>query len=256
MVHLPLTGAASIGPLVEAAADRGESLPGLVVAGLLVTGGGGVVGVLLRRLIRSGGHRTPEDQAPGRGLPGTAVRDPRWLPPGLALGWLGVVGALSELPVGVVCAYLAALTVGAWLMAVDADVQRLPNAVTLPAIPVSAAALGGCSALARDPPAAGRALLGGLLLGVGYLLLYAVGAWRGAPGIGLGDVKLAFSLGQWLAWLGWPVLLTGAYLGLVLSGLCALGLLVGGRAGPRTALPHGPAMVAGAWLGSCAAPLL
>ena len=77
-----------------------------------------------------------------------------------------------------------------------------------------------------------------------------------SAGIGLGDVKLALALGPWLAWLGWPVLLAGAYVGFVLSGLGALALLALGRAGPGTALPHGPSMIVGAWLGWCAAPLL
>lgn len=92
MVHLPLTGAASIGPLVEAAADRGESLPGLVVAGLLVTGGGGVVGVLLRRLIRSGGHRTPRTRRRAAGSPG-----PRFATrAGCRRGWRSGGSASSE----------------------------------------------------------------------------------------------------------------------------------------------------------------
>lgn len=218
----------------------------LVLAGVAAALGAWV-GVLVRRLVLTEAHRRPGDPA---------LRDPRWLPVALGLGWLGVVGALRAQPPGVVVAYLAALSVGVWLMAVDADVHRLPNAVTLPAVPVSAVALAACSALARDPPAWGRALLGGLLLGGVYLLLYAVGAWRGTAGIGLGDVKLALALGPWLAWLGWPVLLAGAYVGFVLSGLGALALLALGRAGPGTALPHGPSMIVGAWLGWCAAPLL
>lgn len=284
-----LLGAASIEPFVHGAGHRGADHLGAgllgagqlgddplsLAGGLLVLGGGAITGVLLRRLVRSGRHRLPEDRpvdetprpghacgvggaggTSGAGGTGGTVRDPRWLPSGLALGWLGVVAGLGDQPAGVVVAYLAALTVGAWLMAVDVDVHRLPNVVTLPAIPVSALALAGCSALARDPPASGRALLGGLVLGAGYLLLFVVGVRRGTAGIGLGDVKLAVSLGQWLAWLGWSALLIGAYVGLVLSGLCALGLLAARRAGPHTALPHGPAMVAGAWLGLCAAPFL
>ncbi|MDO5712260.1 MAG: A24 family peptidase [Micrococcales bacterium] len=246
-------------------------IPALLAGAVALAGG--LSGAAVRQLVRSGLHRRPGDRArtgrggavrpgsaqpprPQPGSPGDPLPEARWLVPGLALGWTGSALALSPRGIGVTLAYLSALTVAAWLVAIDIDVQRLPNAVTLPAIPLSAMALGGCSLLGRDPPAWARGLLGGLALGTGYLLLHALGTRRGRAAIGLGDVKLAASLGQWLAWLGWPVLAAGAYLGLLLSGLCATGLLLARRARRDSTLPHGPSMVLGGWLAGCGASFL
>lgn len=204
---------------------------------------GAAVGLMLLRPLRRGAHRaSTELDLP---VPGYA-----WLPPAVALAFAGVTasaGMRGQLPA--TAAYLVATAALAWLVAVDLDVRRLPNAVTLPAVPVSALTLGALSLTARDPPALLRALLGGLTLAALYLCLFAVGRRGRAPGhqgLGLGDVKLAASLGQWLAWIGWTPLLVGAYLGLLSGGLSALALLLTGLARRDTALPHAPAMALGA----------
>ena len=75
-----------------------------------------------------------------------------------------------------------------------------------------------------------------------YLLLALLPGSR----LGFGDVKLAAVLGLPLGWLGWPAVLTGLLLPHLLIGPVALVLLLTRRAGRRTALPLGPAMLAGA----------
>jgi len=89
-----------------------------------------------------------------------------------------------------------------------------------------------------------RALLGGVALGGGYLILAVLS--RGQ--LGGGDVKLAGGLGIALGWLGWPVLLTGAAAGFVLMGVASVVLLLAGRITPKDSISFGPFMLAGALL--------
>ena len=65
----------------------------------------------------------------------------------------------------------------------------------------------------------------------------------------MGDVKLAAVLGLYLGWLGWGVLAVGAFAAFLLGGIFAIALLLIGRARRRTAIPFGPWMIAGTWLG-------
>ena len=66
-------------------------------------------------------------------------------------------------------------------------------------------------------------------------------------GFGFGDVKLAFFLGEYLAFQSWGVLGAGIALGITVGGLIALGLLVSRKADRKTHIPFGPAMVAGSY---------
>ena len=71
--------------------------------------------------------------------------------------------------------------------------------------------------------------------------------------MGAGDAKLAGSLGAVLAAVSWPALLLAGALAAVLSGGLAVVLTLAGRAGRRTALPHGPSMLLAAWTVALAA---
>lgn len=151
----------------------------------------------------------------------------RWLPLLLALGWLGVAAG-----------------------AVDLARRRLPDALTLPALPVAlvlTAPLG--------PSAAGRAVLGAAVLFGAHLAVRLL-----APGaLGAGDVKLAGVLGAVLGAVSWPALVLGVGLAAALSTAAAVaGWLVGRLAGrPRSGgvVPHGPGMLAAGWLVVVAAAL-
>jgi leader peptidase (prepilin peptidase)/N-methyltransferase len=65
-------------------------------------------------------------------------------------------------------------------------------------------------------------------------------------------VKLAAVLGYLLGFAGWPAVLTGAVVPHLLAGPVALFLLLTGRAGRRTAVPLGPALLAGALIAAVA----
>ena len=138
---------------------------------------------------------------------------------------------------------------GVALAAIDVKVQRLPDKLTLPAYPVLIALLTIAALTGHDLAALGRALLGGLALAAGYLLLGLV-----RPGqLGGGDIKLAGLAGLVLGWLGWRAVLTGAALGFVLAGLAGLALLAARRVTLRGAISFGPFLLGGALLAILAA---
>lgn len=188
---------------------------------------GAAARVLLRRLRR--GVRMP----------------PPWCEAGVAVAW-GSTGALAG--VGAVPArWLPALLGLGWfavaVAAVDAVHRRLPDALTLPALPLAVlllAPLGGA--------ALRRAVAGALVACAAHALVHLV-----APrALGAGDAKLAAPLGAVLGAASWPALLLAGLASALLSAGVAVGVLaVSGRrggAGWRTPLPHGPPMVAAAWL--------
>jgi leader peptidase (prepilin peptidase)/N-methyltransferase len=166
-----------------------------------------------------------------------------------AIGLAALAGGLPD--DGEVVALFGALFL-AWLAAMVVDLQflRLPNLFTYP---TAIAALVGVALL--DGPPLGGALLGAVVY-AGFLLVARVGyqLLRGREGMGLGDIKLALSLGATAGWLG------GAYtdpgtvgsLQLVIYAALAGNLLgaVGGLVALRRVdreLPFGPALVLG-WL--------
>jgi leader peptidase (prepilin peptidase)/N-methyltransferase len=139
--------------------------------------------------------------------------------------------------------YLAAISIV--LTVIDLDVHRLPNSIVLTAYPVAILLLGGASVLAAGWSQLIRAAIGLAALYLFYALLRLI---RPA-GMGGGDVKLAGVLGLYLGWLGWPALIVGAFAAFLLGGVFGIILLVTRRAGRRTAIPFGPWMLAGAWVG-------
>ena len=67
--------------------------------------------------------------------------------------------------------------------------------------------------------------------------------------MGFGDVKLAGVLGLFLGFLGWAPLVVGAAAAFLLGGVFGIVLLIAGRAKRGRAIPFGPWMVVGAWIG-------
>ena len=153
-----------------------------------------------------------------------------------------LAGRFGGQPLTLALGFLGAL--GVALAAIDISVQRLPDRLTLPAYPVLVALLAVAAVSGHDLAALGRALLGGLALAAGYLLLGLV-----RPGqLGGGDVKLAGLAGLVLGWLGWAAVLLGAALGFVLAALASLVLLAAHRITLRGAISFGPFLLAGALL--------
>ncbi len=140
--------------------------------------------------------------------------------------------------------FLLVATVGLALALVDLACLRLPD--PLVALAAACGAL-GLVAVALVTGNFGRlfpALAGAVVSFGGYVLLALLPGAR----LGFGDVKLAAVLGLLLGWLGWPALALGLLLPHLLNGVVVLALLAARKVRRDTALPFGPAILAGAWL--------
>lgn len=162
---------------------------------------------------------------------------------GAAITGESVTQVISAVLLLVAYLYLAAISVV--LTAIDLDVHRLPDRIVLPSYGVGVVLFGVAGVLAGDLTSFVRALAGAGILFAFYLVLALIKP----GGMGMGDVKLAGVLGLFLGQLGWAELAVGAAFAFLLGGIYGVGLIIGRRAKRRTAIPFGPWMFAGAWLG-------
>ncbi|WP_446217497.1 prepilin peptidase [Micromonospora sp. IBHARD004] len=162
----------------------------------------------------------------------------RWVTVPLAAvvcgGVAAAIGATPALP-----AFLLLAAIAVPLALVDLKVLRLPDPL------VGAALVGGvlllvvAAVVERDGAALLRAGLAALACGVGYATLAILPRSQ----LGFGDVKLGAVLGLYLGWLGWFPVVAGVLLAPVLNLPLVIGLVIAGRAGRKTAVPYGPAML-------------
>jgi leader peptidase (prepilin peptidase)/N-methyltransferase len=231
------------------------------LAGSLWIAGGSAAGLaaspaladqVARLSVRSGEPEETSCQACGATLPG---------PPALHCGHCGArigaplaiataaaaVLALLFARIGVhpaVAAFAFLGVIGVALAQIDLAVQRLPDRLTLAGYPALLVLLALAAAVTGSWAAFGRALLGGLALGAGYLVLALIGTGQ----LGGGDVKLAGLIGLALGWAGWRTLVAGAILGFVLAAVIGLAGLAARRISRRSMMSFGPFMLAGAML--------
>lgn len=138
--------------------------------------------------------------------------------------------------------YLAALMV---LLATDLDQKLLPDVITLPLIPFAllAVILGVDPLLAGKDLALGSALAAGI--GAPVVLLITDRLFGGA--LGMGDVKLAISLGLML---GVSRLLAGFLVASILGAVLLLVLIALRRLSLKSAIPFGPILIAAGVIGA------
>ena len=136
-------------------------------------------------------------------------------------------------------AAVTAMLLAAFLAAaaVDAAEQRLPDLVTIGAGVLGLAALTAVT-LTTGTGSAWRALAGGAIFG-GWIL---AGALLVRDGYGLGDVKLAASVGILLGWASWMTLAAG----ILVSQIAVTIMLLHGRHRGQNRTALGPAFAAGA----------
>jgi leader peptidase (prepilin peptidase)/N-methyltransferase len=124
---------------------------------------------------------------------------------------------------------------------IDLEHFIVPDRITAP-LTVSALALLGLAAAADGNGwRYGRTLLGGLAFFAFLLLLNLLYP----KGMGMGDVKLSFSLGLYLGWLGWGQVFLGGFLAFLLGALVGVGLIATGVKGRKDFVPFGPFLAAG-----------
>jgi leader peptidase (prepilin peptidase)/N-methyltransferase len=160
-----------------------------------------------------------------------------WVP--TVLGLSGVSGVL------VWTAFAWFAVVSSVLVLIDLDTQRLPNVIVLPSYGVGLVLLGLACVFGADWSALLRAVVGMAVMYIVYWLIRLVRP----DGMGGGDVKLAGVAGLYLGWLGWGPLAVGWLAAFLLGGGFAVVLVARGKATRRSALPFGPWLLAGAWVG-------
>ena len=141
---------------------------------------------------------------------------------------------------------LAAL---AWLILVavplaftDIAVHRLPDQLTATAFTGTLALLAAAALTAHQPGHLARAAIGAAVLACFYLALCLI-----RPGeMGLGDVKIAASIGLVLGWVGWQALVVGTFAGFTMAAVYGGVLMALHRAARTTHLPLGPFILLGA----------
>lgn len=162
------------------------------------------------------------------------------------LGSSGVPGVL----IWTAFAWFAAATSA--LILIDLDTHLLPDAIVLPSFGVGLALLGLACGFGVDWTALLRAAIGAAAMYVAYWLIRCIRP----DGMGGGDVKVAGLSGLYLGWLGWGPLAVGWLAAFVLGGAFSLGLIATKRAERSTAIPFGPWVLTGAWVGICFGDLL
>jgi leader peptidase (prepilin peptidase)/N-methyltransferase len=152
---------------------------------------------------------------------------------GLALGWdWSLVFWVPLVPLGVTLAYI------------DWNTRLLPVALVRPAYAVAVVGVGVAALGSHDVAGLERAVLGWLVAGGLYGLLWFVYP----PGLGFGDVRLAGVLGITLGYLGWGPLLVGLYGGFLIGGVMGALLRVS-KVVTQRHVPFGPFMLIGVLVG-------
>jgi leader peptidase (prepilin peptidase)/N-methyltransferase len=141
----------------------------------------------------------------------------------------------------------AYLVLAAALLAIsliDLEHFIVPDRITAP-LTVSALALLGLAAAADGNGwRYGRTLLGGVAFFAFLLVLNLLYP----KGMGMGDVKLAFSLGLYLGWLGWGQVFLGGFLAFLLGAVVGVGLIATKIKSRKDVVPFGPFLALGTML--------
>lgn len=130
------------------------------------------------------------------------------------------------------------------LGAVDIAAHRLPDALTLPAIPVTAGLVLATGLLAPGSGSLGSAVVAAVVV---TAVFWAVAAL--APrAMGLGDVKLVPSLALMSGYVSGGAVLWWLMIAFVLGAVVSLAGLATHRLSMRSAIPFGPCLLVGCWL--------
>ncbi len=165
---------------------------------------------------------------------------------------VGPYPLLAELAAGLALAVVAARASSVWKLAVlawlvllaliDMAVRRLPDPLIAAAFAGTIALLAVAALTGHQPGYLGRAAIGAVALAALYLVLSVITS----GGLGLGNAKLAASVGAALGWISWQALLCGTFAAFALAGVYGGALLALHRATRTSQLPLGPFILLGA----------
>ncbi len=253
----------------------------------MIAGFGGLVGLLIGSFVNVVAYRVPLAKSivrPRSACPAcrAEIRSRDNIP---VLSWLLLRGRCRDCGVTISVRYPiveattgalfagAALVAGArwvlpaywWFIGVvvaltitDLDFKRIPDRILRPglaggALLLAAGAIADGTAGGGGVEALTRAGLGGLAY---FSFLFVLALLGPAGGLGFGDVKLGLLLGLFLAYRSWGVLWAGIMLAFLIGGAAGLVLMAARRADRKTAIPFGPALVAGALVALAFGPAL
>ena len=135
-----------------------------------------------------------------------------------------------------------------WLLcalgAVDVARHRLPDALTLPAVPVTLLLVAGTAWIS---PGSGSVVRACVVAAALWLMFWGLAALAPAA-MGRGDVKLVPSLGLLTGFVSVAATVLGVLLAFVLGAIVSLVGLASRRLTLRSAIPFGPFLLAGTWL--------
>jgi leader peptidase (prepilin peptidase)/N-methyltransferase len=209
--------------------------PTLLLVLLVVAGAG--VGLLSGRELATGGYRIEEDRP-------SPHRQPWWWPAvGLAALWGVLVDRLAGSHLLALPAFLLLAWIGVVITWIDADVQRIPVGIVLPAWEPMALLI-GIPLLVEHRWR--EVAVGAAVWVVVFGLLTLLG------GMGAGDTRLAPMVGATTGLLGVYPAVAAIMVAFIAGGIWAVVLLLGRRVGLKTHLAFGPFMC----LGALAAALL
>jgi len=124
----------------------------------------------------------------------------------------------------------------------DIAARRLPDRLTTAAFAGTLVLLAAAAINGHDPGRLARAAIGAAALAGFYLALCLI-----RPGeMGLGDAKLAASIGLTLGWASWQALLTGTFAGFALAAVYGGVRMAARQATRATQLPLAPFILLGA----------
>src|SRR6266568_921778 len=168
---------------------------------------------------------------------------------------IGPYPLLAELATGLALAVVAARASSVWELAalawlvllavplafIDVAVRRLPDPLTAAAFAGTLTLLAIAALTGHQPGHLGRAAIGAVALACFYLVLAVIRP----GGLGLGDAKLAASIGLVLGWTSWQALLTGTFAGLALAAVYGGVQMARKKATRNSQLPLGPFILLG-----------
>ena len=169
---------------------------------------------------------------------------------------VGPYPLVAEVAAGLALAVVAARATSGWELAalvwlvlvavplalIDVAVHRLPDPLTAAAFTGTLALLAVAALAGHQPGRLAHAAIGAAILACFYLALWLIRP----DGMGLGDAKLAASIGLVLGWTSWQALLTGTFTGLMLAAVYGGVLIAAHRASRTSQLPLGPFILLGA----------
>ena len=169
---------------------------------------------------------------------------------------VGPYPLVAEVTAGLALAVVAARATSGWELAalawlvlvavplalIDVAVHRLPDPLTAAAFTGTLALLAVAALTGHQPGRLARAAIGAAILACFYFALWLIRP----DGMGLGDPKLAASIGLALGWTSWQALLTGTFTGFALAAIYGGVLLATHRASRTSHLPLGPFILLGA----------